>query len=70
MNKVRIPVEDWSTLRSNISVILERTSNDLFLAILKGIPNKMSVNLAQNMHALSCAHATYKIIVPIKIHGE
>ena len=43
---------------------------DLFVAILKGIPNKMSVNLAQNMYVLFCAPAFYKAIVPNKIHGE
>ena len=49
---------------------MEKTSKDLFLAILKGIPNKISVNLAQNMHVLFGARAIYKAIVPNKIHGE
>ena len=69
-------VFQWLPVCSGVSVCsgismnrMERTLKDLFLAILKGIPNKMCVNLAQNMHALFCTLAIYKAIVPTKIHG-
>ena len=52
---------------------MERTSKKLFLAIPKGIPNKVSVNLTQDIQAIFCAFAIYKTTVPNKIqnvHGE
>ena len=42
----------------------------LFLAILKGIPNKMRTNLAQNLLAIFCISAICKATVPNKIYGE
>ena len=42
----------------------------LDVTILKGIPNKMSKNLAQHMLTILCACTIYKATVPNKLHGE
>ena len=58
--KVGILFEDWSTLRSNISVIYREDLVVPISSISQGHSNIMSENLAQNMHAHFSDSTYYK----------
>ena len=59
-NKVSIPVEDWSTLRSNISIIYGEDLKGLISSYSQGHLQQNECKISANMRALFYANAIYK----------